>query len=682
MIKIKHSMGAERILERCSGIALNVPFAGHNSGNRLVMLGAMMEHRVPILDGDYRLVTTPHFLDITRSSENYVAPNKLNVLYRNRKTIFGKETSECVVIYQDDVTGMIELTQHNDNVATHENFGIKIHNDMTKDDVLSVEAGDLYIRSHSFDKNGVPKLFKNLRTIYMSNEETLEDAIYLTRAGQKMFEALKYFQARIKLDDNKVLKNIYGHLVCDDCGETTEYSMFHGVCSKCSSRNLKDVYKPLPLVGDKIQSESLMVMTGIELLNSAYVKNNELMRGIGKHDERLIFEDGTEVVNITVRVPVGVEPKNKFIADLAKEQQKYEFEVYSYMRQLYDDPNFRPYLSINFLDYYKDLSSIVNGSKFRIKSDVLERERHVLVEYELTKIKSITDLGQKLAGLFGNKGVTSVVGDLKVFETDRVEELKLVYLDADMYDEYGRPIHAVVNVIGVINRANMGQLFEHTLTSMSDDVLRHINSIKDKVPYDDNAAKKLLLDFIRKFTDRTADFYTKKIEQVGMDTVLKYFDSIGGIMWFIEPYSNKVELKTFHEARKLLIEHGVKHGPCRVRMGDTWIPTLFEVGTQSYMRLKQSTDSKFSVRKKGAQSAKGAFNKTTKKKEYKSKSSDTPMKLSALGVDKLANIFSEEDFLKFLTTGTEVVETAKAYLNAMGADITFKDVKEYIDTRD
>ncbi len=57
------------------------------------------------------------------------------------------------------------------------------------------------------------------------------------------------------------------------------------------------------------------------------------------------------------------------------------------------------------------------------------------------------EIGDKLAGKHGNKGIISIV----VAEEDMP------------FTEDGRPVDVVLNPLGVISRMNMGQLFESQL---------------------------------------------------------------------------------------------------------------------------------------------------------------------------------------------------------------------------
>ncbi|MGL6132345.1 MAG: hypothetical protein ACRCZ9_12105 [Fusobacteriaceae bacterium] len=619
---MKISCKKERELEYLSGRTNTVPFANQVSCNRHLLYASAEKHCVPLNRGEIPIVSTIHLKDCSRSSDNYVAETDMYVINVIRKKIRGVETSEATIFFErhlPDGSYIIDVCEHNDRINTAvDSFSVGIVNTML--DKSYIPKGEMYIKTSSYSESGIYKRGVNLNSIYLACETTLEDAIDIFPSGEKKLTTVKKYMFKTKVDGSVLLKNLYGD---------------------------KETYQPIPLIGECVKGDYLISISP-DSSDVSFIKFNDSVNTRSRSDRSGIYPEGSKVINITARLPRETYTPNRFLMGLVLDQRAYEDEVYAEVVNLRDHAyNSGKYVSKEFMDIQLELNAIINeNTKYRYKEDIVP-ENSVILEIELEK-ESKVQLGQKLSGLHGNKGVVSKL---------RKEQA---------YDENGDTIDIIVNQAGVINRSNPGQLTEKSIGGMGKDLARHV--IKNPGVN----VSELVLDFMKIIGDDMYDIYKRVFDNYNYSEFYSEIEKDKCFHFCLPAWSHGVNLKTIILLEDLLHNNGVNIGRKKVNIDGSWLPGAYDVGPQYFVRLQQSVESKVNIRSKGEIGSKGNVAKNFEKKLGLVKYQNTPIKISEYITDILQNSLNAEQSKAFMKNETSVIESLDALTRATGFQITGK----------
>lgn len=337
--------------------------------------------------------------------------------------------------------------------------------------------GTVLYKSTSYDDHMNYRYGKNARVFYSTSTDTIEDAIVVRKGWADGVKSVEVDNIQVPINDNDVLLNLYG----DD-----------------------QTYLAFPEVGEEVRDSLICATRRINRAHILYDFQQANMRELMDVDTDYYTSKHSVVYDINVYYNGDDEfPDNKFYTQLRrywKDGCNYADTVFHWCNQIKQSGSHYTKNVSYFRAKYKHYTD--PEYKWKNKDRAFN---HIVLEF---KVKSITglDLGSKLTGRFGNKGVISrimedpldsvrdsiidlVDQDGKLSADDRrilasqiqiVDDERMPY-----YIQDGQKVYADVmcNASGAIRRLNPGQLVEVETNFIAEQVqhlIKHARTLKEK----------------------------------------------------------------------------------------------------------------------------------------------------------------------------------------------------------
>lgn len=518
----------------------------------------------------------------------------------------------------------LEIKQ--EGIELQERFGFHINNEnMDKLEIGDkVKKGDTLWKSNSYDEDDMYGYGINARAIWLVDNWTIEDAIKVRKGFADKLVSYEEESVKITLNDNDYLRNLYGD---------------------------EEVYKGFPDIGENLHGNILAARS--KKINSQVLfdmkKSN--LREISSLDDRIYYsksEHNAHVVDIDIYCNKQIDdiPHNEQNAQLIKyleNQNRFYQEVVELFEKIInsgskydDDIGFWYRRALDILDpdtMFKDGNNAFNNMVLEFK---VEREVGV-------------DIGNKLTGRYGNKGVIA----------------KIVPDDEMPFTADGKPVDVVFNALGVINRLVSMPLYEAEFNGAADkvrDLLHLMSSNSEK--------EKLFFHFMSFFNDRgfydELKAYYKDLNKKGKEEFWQNIDE-EGITITIPPLWETEPL--FHRLARLyeeLPQVNPKQDVFIKKFGRTIkMMRQLVVGEMYIIVLKQSSKKGFSARSLGFINMKGLPDKTDRLRNNLQIYSTTPIKN---GIDDCNN----------MNIGVDSYDIAKMHLFYRNSVIGRREAKKLL----
>lgn len=386
----------------------------------------------------------------------------------------------------------------------------------------TVEEGITYKKSLAFDEHDNYRVGKNLNTIYTISTSTEEDCIKLMNGAEKKMDTYVIHTIKVPLNRDEVMINHYGD---------------------------KGNYRPFPKVGEKTKD-------GI-LLGIRKIPNNSLLYS-GKDKALMRFAQGDAIRYIEGRVidfniynnnPISELPESQAydqIRELSTEQLNFYHEVYNIMHKLLQKHEDGKIICGDEVRYWytKSLKFIDSSAYFTDMDNVFG---HIVMEFKIMQKRHLVP-GSKLTGLYGNKGVIG----------------QIVAPEYSWKTETGKPVHVVVDMLGVPGRLNIGQLSTPYLSYIGDRVKDRIILYKNK--------ELSIKDLTEEVIDEVVEIMKEEEDQAKRFKILAdFFDVIDtpDKEYIVEHFKNLTPKK-----QKIFMEKVIRHGI--YIMQDPSLPTTVE----------------------------------------------------------------------------------------------------------
>jgi DNA-directed RNA polymerase beta subunit len=638
---------------------------GYISSSRNIMFTSHLRQAVNLCNPDFPFVFT-HYENIVgkNSTGYYKAKSNLEIVDRIAKFENGIQDDHIYYMFvydkDNDTYDIIEKKIVEDLT---EKFGFSYNNENmdSKEIGDKVKKGEVLYKTTSYDDNMNYCYGKNVKFVYLLENNTIEDAIVVSESLSKRMMASKEIETvKISINDNDILCNIYGD------GEN---------------------YKGFPNVGDYIEDRIVCSKRRIHNSQLLYDLKKSNLRKINYSSDVLYFCEGKVVdINIYCNKPLDKIEKNSFNAQLVyylEMQENFYRKLYLRCKKIIESGS--EYSSdINY--YYKKAKNYLDEN-YKWREEDNSVFSNMIVEFTIERDIALST-GQKITGRYGNKGVVAKIRP-----------------DNEMpFLETGERIDIIFNSLGVINRLNSQQLFEQSMTFISNrtrERLATLPTVEEKTT--------LLLRLLWYFNRRQEEEMKKYIKALNKKKKEEFFESVirDGIyihnppLWESEPL--------FDRLRDLYKEFDwIKPYDVYVNKWGRLIKILkpLVVGDMYVLKLKQTSKKGFSVRSTGGLSKKGLPEKTNKAKTHQELYSKTPIRIGdqeningAIGVDteiiaKLhlfyrSSVIGRRDMGEALMTNLKElntfnysqeftnrnIEILNAYLLYMGLKIVFSDDK-------
>lgn len=526
-----------------------------------------------------------------------------------------------------------------------------------------VKEGDILYKSLSYDEHMNYSYGANIVFSYFVDNDTIEDAVKISESAMKKLTSTNVEVVEIPINDNDILPNLYGdereYKCFPDIGEEIKESIL------CARRRIQDS-----------QLLSTMKQSNLRTFNSTY---------------DVPFYCEGEIVDIFIynNKPIDEIPDNMFNSQILKYlrmQNKYFETIKDICGEIIESDS----------SYSSELSFIYDRACKVLDPEIKWRDDRNSVfsnlRIEITVKRDYMSVeGQKLTGRYGNKGVVS-----KICKDE----------DMPITDD-GRRVDIMYNTLGPLNRLNVSQWFELSITSTSFQTIEYMTTLDSQQERED-----VLIKYISNYNKKQGIKVMEFLDECSDEEYIKFFEDIyeSGIkihvepIWHDEPLIDKIAraYDTFLWLRQndLYIN---KFGR------NIKIMNKFVVGEMYILKLKQTSENGLSARSTGPISRRGLPEKTRRLRDHKDLYSKTPIRKGfdendtlAIGVptDVLAvydllqrsSVVGRQKLPELLATSTKPVvdvpvtdkfvnrniEIFNAYSMILGWKLTFEDEYETI----
>lgn len=598
------------------GRTLMQPFRPANSGSRALMNSVHAEQHTVLNHAEVPLIQTGYETEFGKNSSSYVRlisednENRMRaqipkskfengylsyytdspepIIYSEYKVLHKIEKFKNIpgwqyyLIIQNLTTGeydLIERVSYNHNT---ESYGYLWDN--SKLDKLKVgdyiSEGDVLKTSIGFDEYGNKMNGVNLTTLYMSCAQNMEDSVIISESAAKKLETSLVKKTPVTINDNDVLLNLYGN---------------------------ETLYKTFPDIGEEVKNGIFCSIRRIENENILYTLSQQNLRDIMLSDRNILMEGKVADISIYCNNPEALGDSHYNAQLFYYYNQNLEFckEVNDIVGPLAMTSK----LSYRLKKFYARCRDVVAGKQF-FKEKLFN---HVIME--ITVIQNLPmQPGDKMADRYGGKGVISLI----------MPDEMMPILDS------GRRVEVIKNQSTCINRENIGQLHEQSLSFIAMRILDYFRlkvltypemaqmwykfvSMVDKdqaasilqcFNLEDEYETKLIIDSILDDDGIILSIPPFTAEINDIDAIARIYDEFP----FIKQYDVRVPMKDSNG---------------NVRMVKTLRPM---VASKIYnYRLKQYAEEKFSVTSLSATNLKNLNTRSKANKMYEAKFTKTPI---------------------------------------------------------
>lgn len=576
------------------GKTLMQPFRPANSGSRALMASIHAEHLMVPTNGEVPIVQTGYETEFGRNSSSYVeAKGNYRILAKINK--FDYNNNHYYLIVRDEDTGVYDVLERVTYKHNTEGYGY-IWNNSRLDAMQPgqlVSKGSIIKTSIGFDEYGNKMNGVNLTTVYLSCGKNMEDSIIISKSAAKKLETSLVINSSITINDNDVLLNLYGdgsiYKTFPDVGETIKDGIFCGI--------------------RRLENENILYSLSQSRLNEPMIS------------DRTIMIDG-------IVADIDVYCNNPTILS----ESYYNQQLYYYYNQRNQFCKkvvdcVTPFamngkLSYNLSKLYAICRDSIDGKQF------FKDKPFSNVIMEVTILEPLPmRRGDKMCDRYGGKGVVSVVVDDELMP-------KL---------ENGTVVDVIKNQSTCINRENIGQLHEQSLTFIGMRLIDFFRSTP--MPYTDMV--KMVWEFVSMVDIEQANEILNCVNMEDEFECKMYMNSIlcedDAIILSTQPFTTTVNIDTIAEIYrkfpwikpyKVLMPMEDSNGNIR------FIPSSRDliVGKIYNYRLKQFAKEKFSVTSLSATNLKGLNTRSRANKIHETKYTKTPIMFGPMESSDLAHL--------------------------------------------
>lgn len=387
-------------------------YPSHASAMRLTMFTSHLQQsvvlekpQVPLVFTNYENITGDNSTGYLDSDRNYTVYAKI-IKYPGYE-----ESSPYALILYDEEKDYYDIIIKKRCENLTERFGYLYNTDVmdSKDVGSEIKKGERLYKSTSYDEHNNYCYGLNAKVVYMLENYTIEDAIVCSQsfANERMVST-EIENVAVSLNDNDILCNLYGN---------------------------SETYKSFPNIGEYVNGGIVCAKRRIHNNQLFFDMKKSNLRRFNPTNDVAFFNSG-KIVDIDIY-------SNKTLDEFPdtvfnKQLREYLIMQTNYYTEIHD-------ICTNIINsgskYSNDISFMCKRAGDIIDPDTKWKDdnqsvfSNINIEF-LIERRSPLNIGQKLAGRYGNKGVVS----------------KIVPDDEMPYMDNGERAEVILNALGVINR--------------------------------------------------------------------------------------------------------------------------------------------------------------------------------------------------------------------------------------
>ena len=384
---------------------------GYISASRNIMFTSHLRQFVNLNHPDFPRVFTNYENIVGKYSTGfYKAKNKLIIVDKIPKFDEIDSNHLYLMFLYDEKNDNYSVIQKKVVEDLTEKFGFRYKTDVMDSKQIGdiVSKDETLYSSTSYDEDGNYGYGRNVKSLYLLENNTIEDAIVCSKSLSRDMSSTEVETVKVSLNDNDILCNLYG---------------------------TNDEYKGFPDINEKVKDKIICAKRRIHNNQLLFDLKKSNLRKINFMSDVLYFING-KVVDITIYLNKPIEEVvdnsfNRQLLKYLKMQREFYTKVYECCdRIIKSGSNYSS--EINF--YYKKARNILDEN-YMYKEEDNSVFSNMVIEF-LVERKVELSVGQKITGRYGNKGVIS-----KIVPDDEMPVL-----------ETGERVDVIFNCLGVINR--------------------------------------------------------------------------------------------------------------------------------------------------------------------------------------------------------------------------------------
>ena len=572
-----------------------MPFNASNSGSRKLMFGTHLEQRLPLCDPDVPYIMTGYENEFGKYSSSFiVAESDYRIFDKIYKFEFNP-SHHFYLIAIDESTKTITVFEKKSYKHITESYRYMYSNNTVinyAEPGAVIPKGSVLMKSSAFDDYNNRMDGKNLLTMYIACEETMEDAIVISESASKALSSPLIKKVIIQVNDNDIPLNLYG--------------------------NAED-YKVFPDIGEEISHGILAALRVEKKEESLYSLSYSRLRELMISDERYTTSGKVVDINIYCNNPDNF-TNNPYYGQI----HRYYLGQLSMAKQIVDD------IEIELAEYFQDgykmdyelqklystCKGMLNGQQYYTNGKAFSN-----IVIEMTVVEEIPiKRGDKITNRYGGKGVVSQI---------RPDEMMPITAN-------GEHIDVLANICGVYGRENPGQLFEVSTSYISIKLIEYMTlGILDV-----GECLNLILQMLEIVSPSMHDYMEKFMANMTDDEQIIYLQTLiddNCIYLAIDPMSENMTIQKLEELydrfpwihqEKILMP--VVDSMGNLRHVESRRPIVY--GYLYFYRLKQYAEEKFSVTSLSSTNIKNENTRNKASNNYKALYARTPIRFGEMEI--------------------------------------------------
>ena len=596
----KIAEAAEKITspEQVLGKGLLQPFNGSNAGSRKIMYSTHRDHVFPLMSGEKAIIETGYEIrfgdyssSITRADSDY------QVIAKISKFSFAPNHHYWLIL-KDVKSNRLDVVERISYHHITESYGYLYNNEYM--DALSigdfVPDNTIVQKSLAFDEYNNRKDGINFNVVYMALDDNMEDSIIFSDEAASKLTSPLIKPVQIMINDNDIPLNIYG----DD-----------------------KVYKVIPDIGEDIIDANLIALRKEKKEEAYYTQSVDRLRKIIMSDELKQVHGKVIDIDIYCNNPDILE--NHYYSQL----KMYYTELMRKSSEIVQ--TILPFVSQGFELSYELQKLFANAKRVCNKDQYIEKRPFSNIILNVTVLEELKmNPGDKASNRYGGKGVISDIWAKKYMPRFKNISGEYEYVDV------------IFNSSTMINRENVGQSFELSLTHIGNEILYRIASGK----VDLEEAYNMVYTYINLCSPEQAAYMNEIKSSMSREELMFFMESIvdsGSIHLSMKPITNAMtidKLAQIYEAFPWVEQNNIE---VALRGSDgtlRYIPARrpVVVGKQYIFRLKQFAEEKFSATSLSATNIRNENTKSRARKDFRELYPNTPIRFGNMETNNMDHI--------------------------------------------
>ena len=585
-------------MEEMLGNGLVQPFNGANSGARKLMFNVHHTHCFPLLNPEKPIIETGYenrFGDY--SSSIIKAHDDYKVIAKVSKFSFAPNHHYWLFI-ENLRTHELDVVERVSYQYVTESYGYLYNNEYMDNLEVgeTIKNGQVIQKSLAYDEYNNRADGVNFNIAYLALDDNMEDSIVFSDAAAGRLTAPLIKPVEIMINDNDIPLNLYGN---------------------------GDTYKIIPDIGEEIKDANLIALRK-ERKEEAY-----FTQSINNLNSIMISDDKKQVIGRVIDVDIFCNNVDILDSHYYAQLKMYYNELHRQAMEIVQI--LLPYASQNYKMSY-DLEKLFAENKRIVNNTAYIDKRtfsNIILRVTVLEEKKM-EAGDKASNRYGGKGVVSTIWPQKFMPRFKNANNEWEYVDV------------IFNSSTMINRENVGQTFELSLTHIGCSIIGEI--IKNKLSVDE--AYNMIHKFVSMCSPEQAAYMEEVRESIDKDEFAYWIDSIissGSIHLSIKPLSEPMTLDKLNEIYKVfpfvkqnVIEVALAKSNGEPRYIKARRPIV--IGKEYIYRLKQFAEEKFSATSLSATNIRNENTKSKVKKDFRELYPNTPIKFGNMETNNFAHI--------------------------------------------